>query len=446
MRRALIWGAVALVLVGALAVWLVPRLLGTDTARHELEKILSEALDRPVTVESLEVTLDPPQLTLTGVEVGESEAFEDQGPMLRARALVFDLSMADVKERRIVGSVVARGVRLHVVRRDGALNLAGLGRKRDPDAKSTLDLRLDVALEGAEVAVEDFDHDERLDLEGVGLQALLSNRPDEKEARLQLTVAAVDVREIPLRNVMLHGRVTKDAWVVHRVRAEVGDSGVVEGSGRATLKSVDGGQPWHVDVEARDVRLEGPVADAVARAYPLVAAGAGTTDSGLAGLLGASLKLDGRGLAWESVAPTLAGEVGLSLRDVTIPQEAMVLQLAALAGRKSGPLTIEEGSVDATIAEGWITLARARTGTGDLDPHLSGRVSLAGELDLKADLLPLVRMFGGGAYAGATRYTTSLPVRIGGTVRDPDLQAPAAADVAKGLAGGLLKRALSGNE
>ena len=382
---------------------------------------------------------------LTGVEVGESEAFADQGPMLEAEALTFDLSMADVKERRIVGSVAAYGVDLHVVRRDGALNLAGLGRKREGASESPLDLRLDVALEGARVRIDDIDRDESLTLEEVGLQALLTNRDDEKEARLQLTVAAVDVREIPLRNVMLHGRVSEEAWVVHRVRAEVGDTGVVEGSGLVELKSGDGGQPWRVDVEARDVNLEGPVSHAVARAYPLVALG-GDGHAGLTGAVGASLKLQGRGMTWTSVAPTLAGAVGVTLRDVTIPEGALVLQLATLAGRESGPLTIESGEAELAIADGWVTLDHARTGSSELDPHLSGRVSLEGELDLKADLMPLVKAFGGGVYAGVTNYTTSLPVRIGGTVDDPDLQAPAASDVAKGLAGGLLKRALSGGE
>ena len=57
--------------------------------------------------------------------------------------------------------------------------------------------------------------------------------------------------------------------------------------------------------------------------------------------------------------------------------------------------------------------------------------------------MPLVSAFGGGAYASVARVTTSLPVRITGTVQDPELAPPRVRDLAPGLLGGAVVRALS---
>ncbi|MGH7163370.1 MAG: hypothetical protein ACREID_07785, partial [Planctomycetota bacterium] len=75
---------------------------------------------------------------------------------------------------------------------------------------------------------------------------------------------------------------------------------------------------------------------------------------------------------------------------------------------------------------------------------LSGRVSLEGELDLRLDLMPLVKLFGGGAYREVSRFATKIPVRVGGTTAAPKLKAPRAADLARSVLGGLLEDKLSG--
>jgi hypothetical protein len=74
---------------------------------------------------------------------------------------------------------------------------------------------------------------------------------------------------------------------------------------------------------------------------------------------------------------------------------------------------------------------------------VAGRVGFDGSLDLAVDLMPLVEAYGGGVYAAAAKVATSIPVRIGGTVRDPTLKAPTTKDVATSLLGGALRRAVT---
>jgi hypothetical protein len=107
---------------------------------------------------------------------------------------------------------------------------------------------------------------------------------------------------------------------------------------------------------------------------------------------------------------------------------------------------IERGRAELQIADDWITLAGVEVEGAPFALPVRGRVSLGGELDLVVDLMPAVRAFGGGIYAEVARYTTSLPVRVRGTTAAPELAPPSPADVAKGVVGGLIFRALEPEE
>jgi hypothetical protein len=60
--------------------------------------------------------------------------------------------------------------------------------------------------------------------------------------------------------------------------------------------------------------------------------------------------------------------------------------------------------------------------------------------------MPLVRAFGGGVYAKVASYTSSIPVRVRGTLAHPELAPPRAEDLARGVLGGALRRALAPDE
>lgn len=442
--RILVWSVLALVVIGAVAIALVPRLLRTDAAREELERVLSDALGRPVTIGEMQIATGAPQVELHEVVVHDVAPFEglgSGGPLVQAGRLHMEIGLEALLSREVVGSVRGEGITLHVVKKDGRLNLAGLGRGTAARA-APVDMHLDVELQGARVLIEDLDRDESIELLDVGVRALLSNRGSERDARLTVTIAELDLHGVVAHDVLMQGHVSDEAWVVSWVHARIGEEGSLEGS--ATISPHTGAAPsFRARAELSDVAMDGPAADAVAALFPVLAAMRGEGATAIRGRVGATLSLTGSGLSWATIAPTLEGEGEVRLDDVRVPAQALALQLAKLAGRAPGPWTLPHGSARFSIADGWVVLSEVRTEEGGFDAKVSGRVSLAGELDLSVDLMPLVKVFGGGLYAEAARLSTSIPVRIGGTVHAPKLQPPSPGEVARGLAGGLLRRVLT---
>jgi hypothetical protein len=442
--RILVWSVLALVVIGAVAIALAPRLLGTDAAREELERVLGDALGRPVTIGEMHVASDAPRVELREVVVHEVAPFEGLGsgkPLARAATLQMEIGIEALLGREVVGSVKGEGITLHVVKKDGRLNLAGLGRGTAARGMP-VDMHLDVELQGARVSIEDLDRGESIELHDVGVRALLSNRGSERDARLTVTIAELDLHGVVAHDVLMQGHVSDAAWVVSRVHARIGEEGSLEGS--ATISPEAGAAPsFRARAELSEVAMDGPAADAVAALFPVLAAVRGEGARAIRGRVGATLTLAGSGMSWATIAPTLAGEGEVRLDDVRVPAEALALQLAELAGRAPGPWTLPHGSATFAIADGWVALSEVRTEEGGFDAKVRGRVSLHGELDLSVDLMPLVKVFGGGLYAEVARLSTSIPVRIGGTVHAPKLQPPSPAEVARGLAGGLLRRVLT---
>lgn len=446
-RRILLWAGLAATLLVAAALWFLPDLLGGDTARRELERVLTDALGRPVTIESIEVARDSPRVELRGVAVGEIEPFAgSEVPLAQIDELRLEVALQELLERRVVGTLTGSGVRLHVVRKDGVLNLSGLGRTDEPaPGREPVNLDLDVELSDAHVTIEDLDRDETVELRDVDVRALLSNRSGDRDARLEVTVDELDLHGITVRDLVLRGTVNSEGWVVSQLRGRIGETGQIGGRGRLRPHAADG-PSWTAHVTANDVALDGPALEMVQRLFPPIAVAAGDGETAVTGRLSAQVDLEGTGLQWARVAESLAGSGEVTVNDVTVPPDALVLQVAALAGRPPGPWTLPHGRASFELADGWVRLHEVQTEEGGIDPKIAGRVSLSGELDLRVDLMPLVEAFGGGLYARAARFTTSIPVRIEGTIDAPKLRPPDPADVAKGIAGGLLRRALEPSE
>lgn len=433
LRRVFIAVVVVLLLV-ALAWFGVTRWLASDDPRARLQAALSDALQRDVTIGGLVV--EGEHVVLTGVAIGNPEGF-DGAPLLRAERIELDVALEDLLDDELTGVVRANAIDLRIVKHNGTTSLLGPLRPRSPGGRA-LDMHVDLAITSSRLLLEDLDRGQSLALEGVGMRVLLSNRDGAREGQASVTIAEVGLHGIPLRDVRLRAQANDETVELSELQGTLGRAGRVHGTGRMWI---GGERGWTFDIVAEDVDLDGDVRPLVAVLYPPLTTTANLVATAATGKLAARVQLGGTGLHWEQVRPTLAGTGTVTLMDVELPPDSMLLDLAALAGRPPGPWTLARIAVEVTLADAWLSLGRVTTDDALAIP-LEGRVSLAGELDLRVDLMPLVRAFGGGVYKEVARVATSLPVRIGGTVQAPEIAPPTASDVGRSLLGGAMRRAL----
>ncbi len=411
--------------------------LRSGNAKAELERVLSDALARDVTIGALE--LDPRgHVSLVDVVIANPPGFEG-APILRAARLDIDVALDTLLDRELVGVVQASGVELHVVKRDATTNLHGMLPERGGGGggKPT-HVHLDLVIEGARVVVDDEDRGEQLVLEGVDLRLLASNAGDERRAEAQVTIASVSLHGVVLREVGMRVHGDRERIALDELVGAIGEHGTLRGSGSLFLGETQG---WRFELVAEAIDLAGDVAPVVTTLYPPLASS--IAGSAATGSVGGTFALSGTGLHWEQIRPTLAGQGRITLVDVVVPRDSLLPAIAALAGGEGQGLSLARVDVELALEDGWVTLERVTSDAKSVELPITGRVSLLGELDLKVELMPLVQAFGGGAYASAARYTTSIPVRIRGTTRKPELAPPKAEDLARGLLGAGLRRALS---
>jgi len=435
MRRVVIAVVVVVAVVSAV-VFGARAWLGSDDPRARLERALAQTLHRDVIIEGLEV--DGSRVALTGVTIGNPEGIAG-APLLIAPRIDLEVALEDLLDDEVSGVVRAEAVDLRIVKQNGVTNL--LGPLKRGTGEHPLDLHVDLAIVASRLLLEDLDRGQSLALEGVGVRALLSNRDGSRTADATVTVDEVGLHGIPLRDVELHAKATDDRVEIDRLDGTLGRAGKVHGTGELFLQGERG---WSFVVSASDVDLDGDVRPLVAALYPPLTATADATAA--QGKLAADVELSGTGLHWEEIRPTLQGRGTLTLTDVTLPERSLLLDLAALAGRAPGPFTLSRGTVDAKVGSGWVELVRVTADTDAIPVPVTGRVSLQGELDLRVDLLPLVRVFGVGPYREVGKVAASIPVRVRGTVEHPEIAPPTASDVSRSLVGGALRRALADDD
>ncbi len=438
MRRILFWLLVVVLLAaGAGAAWWYLR----GDPRAELEALLGRTLGREVHIGRLEV--DPRgHVTLHDVDIGNPEGFGGAG-LLSATVLDLDVGLSDLLDGKFSGVVTAQAVELRLVKQGGNTNLAGLIRPRDADAGAPVDLHLDLAISGSRVLLEDLDHARTLVLEGVDVRVLLTNRDAQRTAAATVSIAEVALHGLPIRALTMTVRGDGQDVAIEALRGRIGARGEVTGSGRIFLA---GERDWQFEIAATNVDLDADVRRVVAAVYPPLSSSLDATAATAAtGWLGAELSLGGSGLHWEEIRPTLVGSGTARLHEVVLPRGSLLLALASLVGRADDPWTLGESTVVFAIGQGWIELTRVTAENAAASLPIAGRVSLVGELDLRVDLMPMVRLFGGGIYRDAARYATSLPVRIRGTIEHPEIAPPSVADLGKSLLGGAIRRSLGGS-
>jgi AsmA-like C-terminal region len=425
----------AIVVLVAIATGLAWWSLRSGNAKAELERLLSEALAREVAIGVLEV--DPRgHVTLREVDVAEPPGFEGP-PLLHAARLDLDIALDTLLAGRIDGIMQASGVELRVVARGSTTNLHGMLPRRDGHAGKPIDVHLDLAITGAHVELVDEDRAETLELEGVDVRVLLDNREGDRHADAEVAIASLGLHGVGVRALTMTVHGDAERVTIEDLHGSIGHAGTLQGSGELSLAAARG---WSFALTAAQVDLEGDVAQVIGALYPPLAASVDATAA--SGRAAARFTISGNGLHWQQIRPTLAGTGTLVLTDVSLPRDSLLLALAGLAGRQGGELALARVEVVLAVAADWITLTRVSTDGSSIAVPIRGRVSLGGELDLLVELMPLVRAFGGGVYAQAASYTTSIPVRVGGTLDHPELAPPRAEDLARGLLGGALRRAL----
>lgn len=437
---------VGLIVVLGIAAWIVlPRLLDSDAVRREIEARLSEALDREVTIETLDVDADQAAVTLGGVRIADPPAFGD-GALLEAERVRLDVGLDALRHGAIEGTLHASGVTVRVVRVGQTTNVHGLGRGKPKGDREPIPLALAVELSDSRVELVDRDAGETLTLDGVGLQAVVGADAGEREAGVNLQIAEASIDALTLREIAIQGQLEDDGLSVSRVTARLGDQARFAGSGRLALGPAGKRADWSVTASLSDAAIDADLVPIAVMVYPPLAKLGDAIEQSPDtewGRLSLEVTLRGTGITWPALRPTLVGEGEISLADVLIPPDTLVGRLAVVAGHESGTLRLRRGTATFSLADEWVALERVQAEGDVVVPPVRGRVALDGRLDLEVDLMPLLKAYGGDAYERASKISSTLPVRVAGTVSDPDIQRPTAGSVAKGLLGGLLNRVTS---
>jgi hypothetical protein len=444
------WFLVLVILIVLFIGFGLPLLANTEEGRTKLAEVLGKSLNRNVAIGGLDVGWFFSSLDVENFRIDNPEGFPE-GHFLKAGRIQFDSALKELVGGRVEGGLRGSGLDVHIIRKDGRTNLDGFGKKggkepapegREPDApdkpdtkedkgppgKPSSDTELDVYLEltDSRVTIEDLDKGEKLVLEGVGLSTRLTNREGAADASVKIRIRAIDRDELKVRNLEIDSRAKGDWLELEQLSATLPGEGTLKGTGRLR---VQGGDEWTANLTASKVGIDKDMMPIVAALLPFASSAGGQVE----GLIDADFQMKGNGLTWEAMKPTLDGTGKVALSNMELPQDSVLAQAAALAGRSGGALTLNNAGAEFGLKQGWMQFNRLSASGEKARYDFAGRVSLDGKLELTMDLMPLVKTFGGGkSYAKASEYVKELPLRIEGTTDKPKLKAPELKDMAKG--------------
>ncbi|MHC4548776.1 MAG: AsmA family protein [Planctomycetota bacterium] len=429
MRRLIKWLFGLVLLLALFVLFVLPMLANTEAGRNRLASVLSRAFDREVALGGLKIGFLYSSVDVEKLRMANPKGYP-QGAMLEAERLELDTGLKDLLGGLVRGSLEGSRLHLHVIRKGGGTNLDGLVRGgSSEEGGDTPDLDLSLELRDSRLTVEDLDKGDKLVLDGVGLTMRLTNRQGVQDAGLQIRVRAIDRGGLHVRELEIDARQAGEFLELDRLRGLLSGEGELSGTGRLRVRN---GDEWNVKLDAKNVALEEDMMPIVGALVPFAAKAGGQ----VTGRLNANFEVRGNGLTWEAMKPTLAGTGRAALTDLALPAEAMLAQIAHLAGREAGGVALNDAGAQFQVSRGWLEFQRLSASGGQARYDLAGRVSLDGQLELTMDIMPLVKQFGGaGAYREAARYVEKIPVRIGGTATKPRLKAPRAEDFAKDALG-----------
>jgi len=409
---------IALVLLGAAALFGLPALLSTDYGRGQLEAGLSKALKREVTIESISIGFLLQSVAAEGVRMSHPEGFP-AGDTFKAASVALETSWRELIDGRLQGILRGKQVELNVLQRGDRTTLDGLGGDGEPsegDGEAP-PLDISVLLTDCSVTYHDLDSDEKTSIVGLDIDARLQSEKNSNRGKLHIRAPELRHDALVVKNVEILALATPTALTLGVLKGTIGGAGELNASGKLDLGAT---KAWSAKVSATSVAIDSAIMPLVTTMYPFASAAEGQLD----GNLEASFDLAGKGITWESARPTLAGKGEVKLSNLRLPQQSIIGQVAALAGGKGDALTLKDTGAQFAISNEWLNFQRLSASGKEARYDMSGRVSMDGQLDLRMDLLPLVKLFDAGAYAEAQKYIDTLPVKIQGTTSAPRLRAP----------------------
>lgn len=412
-----------IVSVAAAAVLVVSSwVIRTRQIEIQIEHLLSEALQRPVSIEEIDVRARDGRIDLWGVEVGNRAAWDDD-PLLWSEQIELEADVQEILAGTLEGHITAHGVELWVLKRGDTTNLHHMVQTRrapvslEPSSHvkpSAYNLDLSLDLVDAKIWFEDLDLEQSLAFDGVDLHARLTNQHMRREARISLKADAIEAHAVRLRDVDVQ-IVGRDHTVeLTRFQLSIGESGAVEGNGAIDLAT---DTPWTASLTVRDLDLG---RDIVAVACDACKRGGAAVRGRVAGMF----DVEGTGLVWSSIRTSLRGIASLSVQKLSVPLATLAKPFVSTADSMP-PWTVSSAELRAQMQDGWASLDKLQYAEDAVAIPVSGRVGLDGALDLDVDIIPVARLIGG-SYAAYAQSMSTLPVHIGGTMAQPEVGMPTA--------------------
>ena len=416
-----------LVVVLFLAIFIgLPLAASTDPGRKKLEEALTAALDRDVAMEKLDVGIFFSSIDLVRLSIANPAGYP-KADLFKAGALRLEANLQKVFEKQVQGSLKGSNLEVLVQRKGGGSNLDGLGGGKGGDGGEGPDLDLALELTDSKVTIEDLDKGEKLVLDGVGIWMKLTNRGAERNTGIKIRIDSIDRAGIRIRDLELDAKESQGWLDLEKIEARFAGPGQLKGSGRLQLKD---GDAWQVKLDAVGVKLTEDLMPVVGSLFPLAAKAEGQVD----GQIDAAFDVRGNGLTWAAMKQALLGKGEVTLTGLNLPAGSVLAQAAALAGRSPGKVQINDAGAKFDLSKGWLDFRLLYAKTTEVSYDLDGRVSLDGELDLTMDLMPLVKIFGGGkAYKDVAKRVDKIPVGIEGTSASPRFKLPTAEELLRGL-------------
>ncbi len=432
MLRILKWLFLVVLLLVVIALVGLPLLANTERGRKELAGVLGDALGRKVEISGLSVGLFWSSVKVQGFSLANPPGYPE-GSLLLAHELGLDIGLRTILKGKIEGSVKGTGFDIRILQKGDGSNMDGLAKKQAErtDEGGGPDLHITVAIDNSALSIENLDTGEKLALQGVSLDLVLSNRDRQQDAAVKIKVGSIDRGAIRLRDLDIDAVKAGDRLALRSLTAKLAGAGTVAGKGSL---ETGGGNAWSIEFDATAVRIDQEIMPVVASMFPPAASAGGQ----FAGILEGKFKLEGKGLAWEAAKPTLKGGGDLRLKEMALPDTSLLAQLAELAGRSKGGFSLNDAGATFTLGDGWLSFSRLSASGDGIRHDFEGRVSLDGRLELTMDLSPLAKRYGGGSYAKIAQTVKKIPVRIGGSTASPRLEPPKLEDLAKSIDPGSL--------
>ncbi|MCZ6572218.1 MAG: hypothetical protein O7C98_03505 [Planctomycetota bacterium] len=414
--------------LGLLLILAGPLLLNTARAREQISAILSDALDREVTMGGHSVGLLLGRVQIEDLRVGNPDDFPE-GTLLQADELQLVVSVRELLGGRIEGVMTGEGVTLHILKRGEKTNLHGLAPESSESSGDGPDLWLQLHLKDSRVVIEDLDQKQTLELDGVDIDVFVSNRAGRENTRLQLHVASMRRGPFQVRDltaVLLHTKSDEGERIdVTGLQAKLGAGGRLVGSMSFPFPRGCEQQEWQASLELKDVGIDDSIRPLAQTLFPI-----GASDRAqFNGLLQGSFELRGRGITWDAIKPQLSGSGKVRLTRVSLAPGNLITLLTRWAGREPKPLELNDCGAEFTIEPGRVKFQRLSARGDEVRYYLKGWVTLDGALRLNIDAMPLLERYSRREADKLKRYIKEIPIPIRGTISRPRPKLPRMADL-----------------